>query len=131
MTLYEMIRMKIPTILYLYEEEATEVLAGSGTTISPEKLYLDFMGEVEITENTAKGYIAVCNLFGMIPLKTMEVSVVSRQDLIPGGIPVGIYVQTEGVFVIGTGKVETQNGEIESPAKNIIKTPLCFNKNNV
>lgn len=122
MTFYELIRMKIPEALYLYEEEATEVLSGRGATISPEKLHLDFMGDVEITENTAKGYIAVCNLFGMIPLKTMEVSVVSRQDLIPGGIPVGIYVQTEGVFVIGTGQIETETGKMESPAKNILKT---------
>ena len=122
MTFYELIRMKIPEALYLYEEEATEVLSGKGATISPEKLHLDFMGDVEITENTAKGYIAVCNLFGMIPLKTMEVSVVSRQDLIPGGIPVGIYVQTEGVFVIGTGQIETETGKMESPAKNILKT---------
>ena len=42
--------------------------------------------------------------------------------MVPGGIPVGIYVQTDGVFVIGTGQIETENGIKESPAKNILKT---------
>ena len=58
----------------------------------------------------------------MIPLKTVEIEVVSREELIPGGIPVGIYIETDGVFVIGTGDIETAYGKINSPAKNILKT---------
>jgi len=122
LTAYEIIRMRIPETVYLYEEEAMNVLSGSAPKIAPEELYLDFAGEVALTENAAGSYTAVCNLFGKIPLKTMEISVVSRQELIPGGIPVGVYVQTEGVFVIGTGKIETENATLESPAKNILKT---------
>ncbi len=122
LTGYELIRLKIPVTIHLYEEDAQEVLAGNQSKIDPQKLHLDFAGDVEIMEKSDGGYRAVCNLFGVIPLKTVEVSVVSKQELMPGGIPVGIYVQTEGVFVIGTGKIETENGMLESPAKNIIKT---------
>ena len=122
LTSYELLCMKIPEIVYLYEEDAMDVLSGNDSKISPEKLYLDFAGEVEIQEKMFGRYTAVCNLFGMIPLKTMEVSIVSKQELIPGGIPVGVYVQTEGVFVIGTGNIETENKLLESPAKNILKT---------
>ena len=122
MTSYELLRMGIPEKLYLYEEEEREVLSGNETTIDPQKLHLDFTGEVEIINNTAGKYEAVCNLFGMIPLKNMEISVVSNREAIPGGIPVGIYVQTRGVFVIGTGDIESAAGTIESPAKNILKT---------
>ena len=122
LTSYELIRMKIPETMYLYEEDAMDVLSGNDSKISPDKLFLDFSGEVEIQEKMVGSYTAVCNLFGMIPLKTMEVSIVSKQELIPGGIPVGVYVQTEGVFVIGTGNIETENKLLESPAKNILKT---------
>ena len=122
LTGYELIKRQIPTTLHLYEEDAMEVLSGNQKKLDPEELYLDFAGDVEITETASGGYKAVCNLFGMIPIKTMEVEVVSRQELIPGGIPVGIYVQTDGVFVIGTGKIEGETGQTESPAKNIIKT---------
>ena len=122
LTGYELVRIRIPVSMHLYEEEAREVLSGSQPNLSPNQLYLDFAGDVEITETSNGSYQAVCNLFGLIPLKTVEVSVVETETLIPGGIPVGIYVQTDGVFVIGTGPIETENGTVESPAKNILKT---------
>ncbi len=119
---YELIRLNIPVTMYLYEEDAAEVLSGNTEKIDPQKLHLDFAGDVIIEEASQGKMKVVCNLFGVIPIKTMEVEVISRQDLIPGGIPVGIYVQTKGVFVIGTGQIETGQGSMESPAKNIVKT---------
>lgn len=122
LTGYELIKMRIPVTMRLYEEEAVTVLSGSQKKLSPEQLHLDFAGDIEITEIADGSYEADCNLFGIIPIKKMEVEVVSRQELTPGGIPVGIYVQTDGIFVIGTGQIETENGKVESPAENIVKT---------
>ena len=119
---YEISKGQIPQTIYMYEEEAKEVLSGTQKTLDPKDVYLDFVGDVEVSQMADGSYQGVCQLFGMIPLKTMEISVVSREELIPGGIPVGIYVQTEGVFVIGTGNVETKSGLVDSPAKNIVKT---------
>ncbi|MBQ8857493.1 MAG: SpoIVB peptidase [Lachnospiraceae bacterium] len=122
LTGYELIRLKIPEIMHIYEEEAVTVLSGNDKNIDPELLHLDFAGNIQITETVEGTYEASCKLFGMIPLKSMEIQVVSKEQVIPGGIPVGIYVQTDGVFVIGTGEIETNYGNLESPAKNIIKT---------
>lgn len=118
----ESVKMEIPETMRLHEELATEVLSGTGKKIDPEQLYLDFAGNVEVSRKNDGTYQAVCSLFGMIPLKTMEVEVISRTEVIPGGIPVGIYVRTDGIFVIGTGPIDTENGKIESPAQNVIKT---------
>jgi len=122
LTGYELIRMRIPVTMRLYEEEAVTVLSGNQKKLSPEELHLDFAGDIKITETADGSYEADCNLFGVIPIRKMEVEVVSRQELTPGGIPVGIYVQTDGIFVIGTGQIETENGKFESPAENIVKT---------
>ncbi len=122
LTGYELIKMQIPMTMHLYEEEAVTVLSGSQKKLSPEELHLDFAGDIEISETADGSYEADCHLFGVIPIKKMEVEVVSRQELTPGGIPVGIYVQTDGIFVIGTGQIETENGNLESPAENIVKT---------
>lgn len=122
MTGYEVIRLNIPVVMRLYEEEAIEVLSGNEKKISPEKLHLDFAGDVHLTVADDGSYQASCSLFGVIPLKTVEIEVVSKEELIPGGIPVGIYIETDGIFVIGTGELETNNGTIDSPAKNVLKT---------
>ena len=122
LTGYELIKMRIPMTMRIYEEEAVTVLSGSQKKLSPEELHLDFAGDIEISETADGIYEADCHLFGVIPIKKMEVEVVSRQELTPGGIPVGIYVQTDGIFVIGTGQIETENGKLESPAENIVKT---------
>ena len=45
---YEMIRLKIPMTMYLYEEEAKEVLSGTKKKIEPKDLYLDFAGNIEV-----------------------------------------------------------------------------------
>lgn len=122
LTGYEITKMQIPLSMYLYKEDAVAVLSAGQKKISPKQLNLDFSGDIDITQISEHSFEAVCNLFGMIPLTTMEVEVVEKQEVIPGGIAVGVYVQTDGIFVIGTGDVITERGIFESPAKNIVKT---------
>lgn len=43
-------------------------------------------------------------------LKEVSVQVVERKRVIPGGIPIGIYLETEGVYVVGTSEVESEDG---------------------
>lgn len=73
-----------------------------------------FYGEAEDT------YTMQVDLFGFIPFKVSEVSVIQEKKVIPIGCPVGIYVQTDGVLVIDTGNFISQNGKKVSPAKNIL-----------
>ncbi len=40
----------------------------------------------------------------------------------PSGEPVGIYVKTKGVMVIGVSEVEDEHGETKSPCQNLIQT---------
>ena len=54
-------------------------------------------------------------LFGVIPIKDVNVQAVDRPVLVPGGNPFGIKLLTEGVMVIGLGEVQSQDG-IVSPA---------------
>ena len=118
----QLIKEQIPGTIRLYEEEAVSVLSGTQKKLSPQQLHLDFAGNIEFRRKTGGTYQAVCQLFGIIPLTTMEVEVISKQELLPGGIPVGVYVQTDGIFVIGTGDIRTEQGSVKSPAEHIVKT---------
>lgn len=62
------------------------------------------------------------SLFGKIPLKTVNVSVVPRKQVYLGGTPIGIYLETDGVFVVETGKIKTGDGSECCPSENIIKS---------
>ena len=39
----------------------------------------------------------------------------------PGGMPIGIYLETEGVMVLGTEKVTGTDGERLEPARHLVK----------
>lgn len=55
--------------------------------------------------------------------RKQEVSVesISNDLLIPGGVPVGIYMETDGVMVLGTEKVKSVDGAKYEPAKRLVR----------
>jgi len=61
-------------------------------------------------------------LFGILPFKQVGIRVIEDRELIPVGVPIGIYVKTEGVLVVGTGEFASQGAGKVSPAKNILKS---------
>lgn len=72
-------------------------------------------GEVE------GSYDVDVKLFGMISLKKINVNVISQYEVAPYGEPMGIYVKSKGVLVLGTDIVESANGMQYEPARSIIK----------
>ena len=54
--------------------------------------------------NEKNSYDLDVKLFGILPLKHVSLQVIDGASVIPAGVPVGIYVKTDGVLVIGTGE---------------------------
>ncbi|HBN57493.1 MAG TPA: SpoIVB peptidase [Lachnospiraceae bacterium] len=54
-------------------------------------------------------------------LKEVSVLAVEKQRVIPGGIPIGIYLETEGVYVVGTAEVEAMDGLSYEPAYQVVQ----------
>jgi len=57
-------------------------------------------------------------LFGVLPLRRVQVEVLPELRLVPGGQAIGILLEPEGVIVIGTGGVEEEGGRTTSPARD-------------
>ena len=53
--------------------------------------------------------------------KEVSADTVSSDTVIPGGMPVGIYLETEGVMVLGTEKITGADGKITEPARHLVK----------
>ena len=45
----------------------------------------------------------------------------SENMVIPGGMPIGIYLETEGVMVLGTDSITAEDGMDYEPAANLVK----------
>jgi stage IV sporulation protein B len=61
-------------------------------------------------------------LFGLLNFKQIELGVVDTMELMPSGSPIGIYVETDGVMVLGTGIISGTDGLNYEPALNKIKS---------
>lgn len=45
----------------------------------------------------------------------------SGEMVIPGGMPIGIYLETDGVLVLGTQSIEGIDGDMHEPAAHLVK----------
>lgn len=72
--------------------------------------------------DASASYTAQYKLLGIIDLKSVPVNVVEEQEVYPGGMPVGIYVETDGILVIGSGTVTGVDGVEYEPAANILRS---------
>lgn len=61
-------------------------------------------------------------LFGFLPFKQIDIQIIEDQELIPVGKPIGIYLKTDGILVIGVGEFVGQDGVEYSPSKYILKS---------
>ena len=112
---------KVPATGELYKE-AVEV--SGGTNVSPavsESIFIDFGRAVTVKASQIDQYKIQLKLFGLIPLKEVDVEVIQNVMLKPAGIPIGIYVQTKGVLVVGVGEFEGEDGQKYNPGKYIFQ----------
>lgn len=114
---------KLPASGRLYREEAllTSGIAKSASSAKQESVEIDFSVPITVKANQIDNYTMNLKLFGVIPLKEVDVKVIQDIKLKPSGIPVGIYVKTAGVLVVGVGEFEGEDGQIHEPAKYVIK----------
>lgn len=77
--------------------------------------------EDSITVSGKGSYQLQCSLLGVIPLKEIKVTPADSSSVFVSGSTVGIYMETEGVLIIDTGQIVSEDGIEQEPAKNIVK----------
>jgi stage IV sporulation protein B len=70
-------------------------------------------------ENTSS-YQMSLKLFGVVPLKNVDIQVIENTTLIPVGQPIGIYVKTQGVLVVDTGSFLGDGGDRYAPSEELL-----------
>lgn len=95
---------------------------------------VDGTNAAQTASSAGSSYSVKLSLPGGIAVKTVKVDVVQRQSVVPGGQPFGIKMFTNGVMVINTGDVQSENG-VCNPAKDagiqVGDVILCVNGRHV
>jgi len=79
------------------------------------------LAEASVGAYASDSYRISYKYLGLIPIKEAQVEVIQPAYVIPGGVPVGIYLETEGILIIGTGKITGVNGLNYEPAYGIVQ----------
>lgn len=110
------LNFRVPASGEIYQQESIE-----SVSTQVESLHVNFTKGVTFKANQIDNYRVNLKLFGILPYKNVDIQVIQDKTLIPSGIPIGIYVKTQGVLVVGVGEFKNQNGVIISPAKYILQ----------
>lgn len=117
----EFFRFPIPVKAVL-ESESTEVTLSNGSDIPSNAINLKLDQPFSVYSENQGSYKIGLKLFGWLQLKDIQVDVVDTKYAIPCGVPIGIYLKSNGIMVIGTGEVAGTDGTIMEPAFGILQS---------
>lgn len=112
--IYGTMKDHIPDEIFVYADEETD-----WETFFQEPL-ISYDETVEVSQNGS--YQIRCKWLGVLPLKTIKVHTVEKQEVLVSGSPVGIYMETKGVLVIDSGEITNREGIRRTPAEHIIQS---------
>lgn len=69
-------------------------------------------------------------LFGLIPIKSVDVQLSDGALVYAGGVPMGFSLETDGVILVGENMVETENGEKKTLKSKALKVGDIITKIN-
>ncbi len=132
---YYLLDSSIPSVIHVRagEEQSfnfrvpakAEIVSVSeqGTSNIPKgAVTIDLNHPVTMKTDAVNRYFMEVKLFGFLPFKQVDIKVIEDRELIPVGAPVGIYLKTDGILVIGVGEFTGQDGTSCSPSKHHLKS---------
>ncbi|MEW4414587.1 SpoIVB peptidase [Clostridium sp. AN503] len=117
----EELDLELPFDVTLFSE-SEEVVLGNESDIPSNQIRLKTDESLSLYAKNQGSYRIGLNLFGKIRFKEIQVDVVDSQYAIPCGLPVGIYLKSKGVMVIGTGQIVGEDGQEVEPAYGVLQT---------
>jgi len=128
---------KIPDSIMLVEnrEENLEFnlpfegeIAGAAAAISVKNpgsikdgnIHFDLNQTVTMKAANTGSYKVGLKLFGLFHYKNIQIDVIKEQKVMPSGRAVGLYINSDGVMVLGTSEIAGKDGLVYEPAANIL-----------
>ncbi len=105
-----------------FEDGDISVLQVNKSNIPTGELNLDFTSPFSMKSSKTGIYKLQLKLFGLFEYDTISVEVLDEIEVIPGGSTIGLTLETEGVLVLGHGKIVNSDGISVEPSRDILNT---------
>lgn len=102
--------------------QSEEVVFSGESNIPSHEIVLNLSDEFSVFSEKTGTYDLKLKLFGILPFKEIKVNVVEEEQVIPCGFQVGIYLETNGVMVVGTARMADTQGKVVEPAAEIVRS---------
>lgn len=133
LTYFHFLNKKIPEHIYINENQQVVLSMGipatgevkavaEETSAESEKnvIQADLRKPVTFVAGKTGHYTLQINLFGFISYGKVNVDVVDEKYVYAGGFQIGMYLKTDGIYVVNTENIENEKGEIISPWQNSV-----------
>lgn len=104
------------------KEECVDAINVQNAVTDGTGIHFTMRNPFTISSGVQGEYEAQLKLFGFIDYKNITFHVVEQQSIMPCGEVVGLYVQCDGILVLGTGTVEDESGKKQEPAKDVVRS---------
>lgn len=111
----------VPLVASLFTSDV-DVFRVNHQSVDTTKFNIDFNRPFTILSEKTGTYSIDLTLFGVIKFKEIKLDVIDTVELVPSGEPIGIYVKTDGVMVLGTSVITSIDGMNCEPASNKLKS---------
>lgn len=102
--------------------EDIDVISVNNKTVPSNLIKFNLNKPFSIKSDQKGSYTIQLKLFGFLNFKEVKLGVIDKMDLVPSGSPIGIYIETNGVMVLGTGVISGEDGLNYEPALNKLRT---------
>lgn len=98
------------------------VLQVNDLSVPSDQIRLDLNQPFTLESSQTGTYSMDLKLFGLINFKRVSLDVIETIELIPCGNPIGIYVETDGILVLGSGRITGVDGLNYEPTRDKLKS---------
>jgi stage IV sporulation protein B len=104
------------------ESDDIGVISVNDLSVPSSQINIDMNKPFTLESKQTGKYNINLKLFGLFDFKNISLDVIDTAELIPCGNPIGIYVETDGVLVLGSGRITGDDGLNYEPISNKLKS---------
>ncbi len=106
----------------MIETDNVGVISVNSLKVPSNQISIDLTEPFTLESSSTGQYKIALKLFGLFNFKNISLDVIDTKELIPCGTPIGIYVETDGILVLGSGRITGEDGLNYEPISNKLKS---------